>query len=163
MSRTIEANQRRAPVLGGILLIAGLFFLGALIWNQGRLAVFGKITEGVVTEVTTRVSYGSSPRKAGESMESLSQRSAPAVTHDLHLRFTPENGEPVDIVTVSTFGHSLKEGDGVKLIYLPGDPAHAEIYSARQLWLPMIVGSIVSTLCLWGGVFLRGKRKSRSS
>ncbi len=155
MKQTIARNLGCASGLGWILLVAGLLFLSALLWNQVRLAVWGKTAEGIVTEVTTRVSYGSSPRKSGESLESYHQRTGATVSHDLHIRFTTESGVTTDIVTLSTFGHELREGDRVKLIYLPADPARAEIHSVKQLWLPMIVGFVVSVTCLGGGFYLR--------
>lgn len=60
-----------------------------------------------------------------------------------------------DFKTVSTFGHDLKVGDAVKVIHLVSDPGFAEIYSAKQVWLPLGVGIIVTTVCGGLGWFLR--------
>jgi hypothetical protein len=121
-------------------LVAGVFFLGCVTWNQFRLAVFGKATDGVVVE-----------GKEGEP-ERIRHRGG---SQRYTVRFTPENGEPVEFKTSSTFGTELKWGDAVKVIYMPKNPTTAEIYSAKQLWLPMMVGLFVGTTCLGGGLLLR--------
>lgn len=141
--------------MGWVLLAFGLFFLGALLWNQARVAVFGIVTDGIVEKVTTRVSYGSSPRRPGESMESYRDRSGGGASHDLHIRFSTTDGEEVGFTTVSTFGHELNEGDPVRVIFLPNQPEKAEIYSPKQLWLPLVTGTIVTAFFLGGGIYLR--------
>ena len=144
------------------LLLFGILCLGRLVWDL-RLAVTGSIADGAITKITMRTSYGGSSgrRRDGESEESYRKRTNRASTsYDLLVRFTPQGGEPRDFQTVATFGHDAKVGDAVKVIYLPGDPGSAEIYSAKQVWLPMAVGFIVTTLCLGGGWFLRKLTKS---
>lgn len=155
MKSVVARNQGCASVLGWILLALGTFFLGALLWNQVRVAVFGEVTDGFVEKVTTRVSYGSAPRRPGESLESNRDRSGGGVAHDLHIRFPTSGGKEVGFTTVSTFGHELAEGDAVRVIYLPHQPEKAEIYSPKQLWLPTLTGTIVTAIFLGGGIYLR--------
>ena len=158
MDRTKQLQQNRGcfSAVGWILLAFGVFFFGALLWNQGRLVAFGQVTDGTITKLTTRVSYGGgSSRRPGESLESYRNRNRPSISYDLHVTYTPEGGEPFEFKTTSTFGHELQKGDSVKVIYVPGSPKSAEIHSAKQLWLPMVVGFIVSSGCLAGGIFLR--------
>lgn len=150
------------------LLLGGAFFLTMAVL-QTRLPIFGKITDGVVTKITERVSSGprSVKRLPGESdssyRERRRERERGGISYDLHVRFTPEGGSPTDIKTSSTFGKELNQGDPVKVIYLASNPANAEIYSAKQLWLPLCVGFVVSFMCLGGGFFLRQFTKSLSA
>lgn len=154
-NHALQKNRGCLSALGWILLAAGVF-LGALLWNQVRLVVLGQVIDGAVTEVTTRVTYGGGgSRKPGESMDSYGQRSRASITHELHVHCAPEGAEPFDFVTTSTFGHELKAGDSVRVIHVPGSPKSAEIYSDKQLWLPMVVGAFVSFSCLGAGIFLR--------
>lgn len=47
----------------------GLFF-SALLWNQGRFAVWDRQTDGIITKVTTRTTCGgTTSRRPGESLE----------------------------------------------------------------------------------------------
>ena len=158
MNRNLALQQNRGCFVAGswILIAASIFFLSALLWNQGRLVVWGRTTDGVITKVTTRTTYGgSSSRRPGESRESHRERNRPSTSYDLHVRYTPEGAEPFEFKTTSTFGHELKEGDPVEVIYLPGSPKSAEIHSAKQLWWPMVVGGIVTAVSLTGGLLLR--------
>jgi hypothetical protein len=152
-----SAPRRKSGFLffGIVLLAAGFFFLGALIWNQGRLAIFGKRADGVVREITETTRTSATTRRDGESLQAYRERSRRKGTrYTLRVQFTPEGGAPAEFSTTSTFGHTLEKGGMVRVIYLPGDPAGAEIDSARQLWLPMAVGFIVSAVCLGGGALL---------
>ncbi|MBL9152969.1 MAG: DUF3592 domain-containing protein [Verrucomicrobiales bacterium] len=158
MNRTQSLQQNRGCFAAGswILIAASVFFFSALMWNQGRLVAWGRTTDGTITKVTTRTTYGgSSSRRPGESLENYRKRNTASTSYDLHVRYTPEGAEPVEFKTTSTFGHELKEGDSVKVIYLPGSPKRAEIYSAKQLWWPMVVGGIVTLVSLVGGLLLR--------
>ncbi|MCB1094703.1 MAG: DUF3592 domain-containing protein [Verrucomicrobiae bacterium] len=163
MNSTKDDRRGCALPAGFIFLAAGLFFLGATLLGEARLAVFGEKTEGVVTKVTSRVSYSSSPRKKGESHASYQDRSGPSVTYVLSVAFTTAHGSPEAFDTVSTWGHEMKEGDTVEVVYLPKHPATAEIYSARQLWLPLAVGSVVTltTLGIGGMLIRKGIRRKR--
>lgn len=40
------------------------------------------------------------------------------------------------------------------MIYLPSHPEKAKIYSARQLWLPMSIGTIFTAVCPWSSELL---------
>jgi hypothetical protein len=158
MNRTHALQQNRGCFAAGswILIAAAVFFFSALLWNQGRLVVWGRQTDGTITKVTTRTTYGgTTSRRPGETEESYRKRNKASTSYDLHVRYTPEGSEPFEFKTTSTFGHELKEGDRVEVIYVPGSPKRAEIYSAKQLWWPMVVGCIVTAVSLTGGLLLR--------
>lgn len=147
-------------IFGIILLAAGIFFLGAVIWNQGRLALFGKRADGVVREIIETTHTSATSRREGESLQSYRERSRRKSTrYTLRVQFVPEGGTPAEFSTTSTFGHDIAEGGKVRVVYLPGNPAGAEIDSAKQLWLPMAVGLTVSAVCLGGGVFLLWRKQ----
>ncbi len=137
----VSQNRGCARTVAWVLLALGTFFFACLMWNQFRLAVLGKVTDGIVVK----------PTESAEQQERIHRRGN---AHRILVRYTPEGGEPVEFRTSSTFGTELNWGDPVKVIYLPGDLMGAEIYTARQLWLPMTVGLIVSLACLGAGALV---------
>jgi hypothetical protein len=142
-------------VSGWLMLAAGVFFLGAVLWNDCQLAARGVFGEGVITHVEVRSSHGGGgSRRDHESDEEYRNRTRGGVSHILTVRHTPEGGEPTDFKVRSTFGKDLKEGDEVKVIYLPDQPAKAQIYSTKQLWLPIAVGFSASAGSLGIGALL---------
>lgn len=150
LNHAISQNRGCFSFASWALLLFSVLFVGRFVMDL-RLAAFGKTTDGVVIKVTERHSINSRARTVRVSDAS----SGGGVSYDLTVRFTPESATPVEFETSSTFGHELKEGDTVKVIYLSSDLMGAEIYSAKQLWLPLCVGFIVSSACLGGGYFLR--------
>ena len=157
MSNPLQKNRGCFSVLSWVLLVAGAFFLSVVIFKDLRLALFGKPADGVITKITERVSSGGSGRqRQGESDAAYRERKRRVgISYDMHVRYTPEGGEPVEFKTSSTFGHEHKAGDSVKLIYLPSNPMRAEVNTTKQVWLPIGVGFLVSAFCLFGGWFLR--------
>lgn len=158
MNKAFQQNRGCFSVFSWLLLLAGAFFLSVVIFKDLRLALFGKTADGVITKVTERVSSSrsSSKRNPGESESAYRERTRRVgISYDMHVRFTPEGGAPVEFKTGSTFGHEHKQGDAVKIIYLPGNPSRAEVHTTKQVWMPIGVGFVVSTLCLFGGWFLR--------
>jgi hypothetical protein len=150
MNEALRGNRGCATVVSWLMMAAGVFFFGALITHDVRLALTGQFADGVVTKVIERTTSSRSSSSNGKR-----QRSAPGVSYTLVVRYRPQDMEPVEFKTSSTFGHSHKEDDAVKVIYLRSNPTMAEIYSAKQLWLPICVGFVVSTVCLYGGRLLR--------
>lgn len=138
----VAQNRGCARTIAWVLVVSGTFFLGCVMWNQFRLAVLGKVTDGVVIK----------PSDVSEQEERIHRRGN---SQRIFVRYTPEGGGPVEFKTSRTFGTELSWGDAVKVIYLPKNPLGAEIYSAKQLWLPMMVGLLVSTVCLGGGLLLQ--------
>lgn len=139
--------QRRssAPlVFGLLLLLMGTFFLSVVVFRDAPVALFG-IKAGAVVEKVTEEPRRTTSRNSGPS-------------HRLHLLFTLPDGEPARFDSLSTWGLTLQAGDEVPIIYRPGPPLHAEVYSARQLWLPLATGTVVSTICLLGGYFILRSR-----
>ncbi len=150
--------------LGWTLIVFGLFFMSVVVFKDAPLALFGQLTEGEIVKITERSTMGSkSPRRAGETLSAYRKRSKEGgVSYLLGVRFTPAGGQPVEIETKATYGFSEQVGDKVQMIYLPSRLQGAEIYSLKQLWLPLATGVVVSTLCLLGGgLILRLRRKYR--
>jgi len=141
--------------IGWALLLAGIGFLCAAV-SQTRLPISGKITKGVVTKIDERISIGSVSQQKGESDAWYFERRSRSkgVSYDLTVHYTPEGAAPADFKSVATFGLAHKVGDQVDVIYLPSNPLGAEIYTARQVWLPLCVGFTVSFLCIGGGFYL---------
>ncbi len=158
----MKTNQSKTPSPGVILFFAWSFLAFAALCLvrvvlDVRLAALGIIADGVVTKIEMTTSYGGgTTRRSGElysDYQKRRSRSSASTSYHATVHFTPEGGEARDFKTVSTFGHDLKVGDAVKVIHL--DPGFAEIYSAKQVWLPLGVGIIVTTVCGGLGWFLR--------
>lgn len=157
----IASGRKPAVRFFGILLVAaGVFFLGAVLRNPGRLVAWGARTQGEVVEVTEKSSSSATSRREGESRQAYRERRQRKSTrYFLRVRFTAADGVPAEFTTTSTFGHVLKTGDAVGVVYLPGDPSEAEIDSSRQLWLPLATGTLLGSACLAGGVLLLRPRR----
>lgn len=149
LNHALSQNRGCFTFVGWTMLLFSVLFVGRFVMDL-RLATLGKITDGEVIKVTERYSIGTNSRKSRKSDD----HSGGGVSYDLTVRFTPEGATPVEFETSSTFGHDLKVGDTVKVIYLASNLMGAEIYSAKQLWLPLCVGFVVSSACLGGGYFL---------
>ena len=151
-------RRRMLRIIAWALLAFAVLGLGRVVWDL-RLGMMGVIADGIVTQIEIKhTSGGAVMRRAGE-LESDYQsrrRRKESTTQYATVRFTPAGGEPRDFKTVCTFGRELKKGDAVKVIHLASDPGVAEIYSAKQLWLPIGVGTVVSLLCGGGGWLLLG-------
>ncbi len=162
----MKTNNSKTPPRGVILFFAWscLAFtalcLGRVVLDA-RLAACGVIADGVVTKLETNTTYGG----GSSSRRSTSRRSSDASTsHYGTVRFAPAGGEARDFKTVSTFGHELKAGDAVKVIHLPWNPGAAEIYSAKQVWLPLGAGITVTLITGGLGWFLlRLARRKKTS
>lgn len=155
-SQEKTTRRRMVLVLGGSLLLFGVLCLARVVFDA-QLGFTGAITDGVVTKIEMRSSSsGVTSRRSGETWseyERRRDRQRGSVSYDCSVRFTPAAGEPRDFKTVSTFGHDRKVGDAVKVIYLASNPGRAEIYSAKQVWLPLCVGGIVTIASLTGAWF----------
>ncbi len=162
LDHALSQNRGCFRFIGWALLLGSVLFVGRFVFDL-KLAVTGRIADGAITKVTKRTSYSSTSRRNGESNASYNGRSGASTSYDLTVRFTPEGGTNTEFVTTSTFGHELKEGDTVKVIYQASQPTQAEIYSAKQLWLPLCVGFVVSAFSLGGGLFLLWSLRARPS
>jgi hypothetical protein len=76
----------------------------------------------------------------------------------MYIDFTTPDGQSRQVKTLGTFHTAAAVGDTHPIIYLPSQPENAKIYSARQLWLPMTVGTVFSIACTWGGLRLLRRR-----
>ena len=151
-----DPRAKRGPPagIGWTLIVFGVFFLSVALLKDVRRAAFGQFAEGEIIKITERSSIG------GGGTDSRGRRKkSGGVSHILTVRFTPTGGERMEVDTLATWGFSEKVGDKVRLIHLPGKPQDAEIYSVKQVWLPLATGLAVGSLCLGGGVLILRWRK----
>jgi hypothetical protein len=137
----------------GIGLIA-LALVGAvsLCVKEIPLALFGERAAGVVKRVEKiRTSTDSKWEKKGFSSTKESVDRGTELTF-MYIGFTTKEGKLMEVKTLATFNTEAKEGDTHPMVYLSSNPDRAKIYSAKQLWMPMIVGLGFVTVTLLVGV-----------
>lgn len=135
----------------GLLALALLGF-SSLIKKEYRLAIFGEKSTGIVKKVETiTTSTDSKWVQRGNTRVAIPRGGDLTF---MTIGFMTKAGNPVQVETLATFNTVAKEGDSHPMIYLPATPENAKIYSAKQLWLPMCVGTIFSTVCLALGIWL---------
>lgn len=131
--RTETTKQTRFRIFLGIVLLAlGLLGTVSLLMKEISLALFGEHSSGTVQKVEV-ITTSTSSRWVDGRRQSRSGSST-----IMHIAFTTKAGEPFGIKTTATFRTEAKAGDQHPMIYLPWRPQTAKIYSAKQLWLPMI-------------------------
>lgn len=143
----------------GIALLA-LSLVGAisLTMKEYPLALFGERSTGIVTKVEKiTVSSGSNGYIKNGQHKGIKYGSEQTY---MDLDFTTKEGRPMQVKTLATFHTEAKAGDQHPMIYLPWKPETAKIYSAKQLWMPMCVGTIFTIVCLWGGLRLLRQKAS---
>jgi hypothetical protein len=150
-------NLNFKHIIGVALLILGCIGVVSLCMKEFPLALYGQHSIGRVRRVETiRTSTGSAGSTRSGARVGNKPRSN--LTY-MHVAYTTQDGRAMEVKILATFNTEAKEGDEHPLIYLPSKPETAKIYSVKQLWLPMGVGVLFSTLFLAGGWFLvRGKR-----
>lgn len=136
-----------------VLIALGLLGGVSLFKKEGRLVIFGERATGTVRQVeeitaSTQATWG----RDNKGRSHIIKKSGPS--HLLHMTFTATDGREIEFTTLATFNTETKPGDTHPLVYLPSDPQVAKIASARQLWLPMSVGTIFTALCLGIGIRL---------
>lgn len=145
------------------LALLGLALLGAtsLAMKEIPLALFGVHTTGTVKKVEVIQTSSSSQwvRVNGSSKKAIKRGGDSTF---LHIDFTTQTGEPHQIETLATFNTVAKVGDQHPMVYLPSHPERAKIYSAKQLWLPLCVGSVFTLVCLLLGIFLIRSRPTEA-
>ena len=135
---------RKAIGMG--LISLSLVGICSLSLKEIPLALFGEHTTGVVKQVEVIQTSTASKRRYGRT-ESRSGH-----TTIMHLTFNTKEGKPMQSKSTATFHTEAKVGHTHPMIYLPSHPERAQIYSAKQLWLPMTVGVIFSTVTLLLGL-----------
>jgi hypothetical protein len=131
----------------GICLIAlALLGITSLSLKEIPLACFGERATGFVKQVEVIQTSTASKWRYGQA------ESRGGSTTIMHLVHTTKEGKLIESKHTATFHTEANVGDEHPLIYLPWHPERATIYSARQLWLPMIVGVIFSAFCLFLGL-----------
>jgi hypothetical protein len=142
--------------IGIILLALALTGVISLSLKEYRLALFGERSEGVVTRVEKVTTSNGS-----DGYYRNGRRTGVKHGSDLtfmYIDFTTPAGQARQVKTLATFQTPATVGDAHPMIYLPAQPETAKIYSARQLWLPMTVGTLFSISCTWGGLRLLRRR-----
>lgn len=158
MDDTIKKQRTGFPFVATLLFLLSALFLGGTLQGQCRLAAFGKKADGVVTKLRAATSSSSSSGTRNSS-GGYNRSGGGGTTYFYTVRFTPENGPPVEFETTGCWGTVLVVGDAVKIIYLPSRPTRAEIYTTKQLWLPMCTGLGMGLACLGGGGFMLRRRR----
>jgi hypothetical protein len=146
----------------GLGLIA-LALLGAtsLSMKEIPLALFGEHSTGIVKKVEViQTSTASKWEKKGFGPKQAVSRGG--YTTLMHMAFTTKDGKPIEIKTTATFNTEAKVGDEHPMIYLASKPETAKIYSAKQLWLPMCVGTVFTCVCFFIGLLLFRYRPSQT-
>jgi hypothetical protein len=144
----------------GLGLVA-LALLGAtsLCMKEVPLALFGQHAKGVVERVEV-IQTSTSSKWVKDSSGHKHAVSRGGDLTLMHIKFTTEDGKPIEIKTAATFNTEAKVGDEHPIIYLSSHPETAKIYSAKQLWLPMCVGFTFVSVCLFVGLRLLRRRTS---
>ena len=162
MNDTNKKKRTGFPFIATLLLLLSALFLGATLQGQCRVAAFGKIADGVVTKLRAKTSSSTSSGKRNAAGQ-YTQTGGGGTTYFYTVRFTPENGLPVEFEATGCWGTVLIMGDTVKVIYLPSRPTYAEIYTTKQLWLPMCTGLGMGLACLGGGAFMLRLRRNKAA
>ena len=139
-------------VIGFVLLALGLLGGTSLAMKECRLALFGEHVTGIVNKVDAITTSTSSKWEKVGNKKRLVSRSGQS--YYMHIGFTTRDAQPFEVKTLATFNTEAKVGDHHRMIYLPSHPENAKIYSARQLWLPLLIGTGFTLVCLFLGSYL---------
>lgn len=156
-----DANNKKRtgfPFIAAVLLLLSALFFGGTLQGQCWLAAFGKTANGVVTKLRASTSSSTTDGKRNSAGE-YNRTGGGGTTYFYTVRFTPENGPPVEFEATGCWGTVLEVGNAVKVIYLLSRPTYAEIYTTRQLWLPMFTGLGMGLACLGGSAFMLRRRR----
>lgn len=147
-------HLRRAIAV--VLIALALLGVTSLVMKEYRLALFGEHATGVVTKVE-KITTSTGSSGTIKNGQRVGVRRGSESTF-MYIDLTTKDGKVLNVKTLATFHTEAKVGDTHPMIYLPSRPETAKIYSARQLWLPMCVGTIFSAACFFGGLrLLRSK------
>lgn len=138
-------------IVGCSLIALGLLGSTSLVLKEYRLALCGEHATGVVTKVET-ITTSTSSKWITRGGQKIAIPRGGDLTF-MQIAFTTQAGKQMEVETLATFHTEAAVGASHPLIYLPSKPELAKIYSAKQLWLPMIVGTLFSIGCLWLGVW----------
>lgn len=142
--------------IGFILLALALTGVISLSVKEYPLALFGERSEGVVSKVEQVTTSSGSEGYYRNGKRHGFKRGSDLTF--MYIDFTTSDGQARQVKTLATFHTAAAVGDTHPMIYLPAQPETAKIYSARQLWLPMTVGTVFSIGCSWGGLRLLRRR-----
>lgn len=120
--------------------------------KEYRLAIFGVRGTGVVDKVEVITTSSTTTINANSADPSKRRIRHGSQSTILHMTVTTQEGKTTQIKTHATFNTEAKAGDRFEMIYLPAKPDVAKICNARQFWLPMMIGTIVTGFCLMVGL-----------
>lgn len=147
-------------LLGLGLIALGLLGATSLAMKEIPLALFGEHTQGTVKKVEViQTSTASNWVHTGRNTRKSVSRGGESTFMDID--FTTKTGQPHEVRTLATFHTVAKVGDQHPMVYLPWQPERAKIYSAKQLWMPLCVGTLFSIVCFSLGLFLFRRRTSK--
>ena len=143
-------------IIGIVLLLLAITGVVSLSLKEYRLALFGERSTGVVTKVET-ITTSTASDGYYRNGRLVGKKYGSDLTF-LYLDFATQEGKAQHVKTLATFHTEARAGDEHPVIYLPWEPENAKIYSARQLWLPMLIGTVFSVACSFGGWKLLRRR-----
>jgi hypothetical protein len=134
-------------LLGLGLIALALLCVTSLCMKEIPLALFGERSTGTVKKVEViQTSTASKWESNGSGSKRAVSRGGQSTI--MHIAFATREGKPVEIKTTATFNMEATVGDQHPMIYLSSKPETAKIHSAKQLWMPMLVGFIFTSVCL---------------
>lgn len=146
-----KPSQFRKLIGYGLLALAllGAVSLGS---KEIPLALFGERALGTVKKVEEITTGTDSKREKRGFDGKRTVVQGDANLTFMHMDFKTKDGKSMEVKTLATFHTEAKVGDTHPMIYLPWRPERAKIYSAQQLWLPMVVGMVFVTVTLFVGI-----------
>jgi len=140
--------------IGIALMVMNGLMLANLIWKDVRLAVFGKHATAEVIKINESTSTERVRKRDSSGRLRDTDETRTSTSHRMELAFKTEDGQPILFETLATFNTVTKVGEKHPVVYMASDPMRAEINSAKQLWLLMLIGFTFSVLFLGGGYLL---------
>lgn len=139
-------------IISWFMLAFAVLGIYSLSIKEYRLALVGVRGTGVVDKVEVITTSTTSTINANSSNPNKRRVRHGSQSTILHMTVTTQEGKTSQIKTHATFNTEAKVGDRFEMIYLPSKPDVAKIYNARQFWLPMMIGTIVTAFCLVVGL-----------
>lgn len=146
-------------LIGLGLIALGLLGATSLAMKEIPLALFGEHTQGTVKKVEV-IQTSTASKWVNVNGTSKRAVSRGGDSTFMYIDFTTREGKPHEVKTLATFNTEAKVGDQHPMVYLPSHPERAKIYSAKQLWLPLCVGTVFSVVCFSLGLFLIRRRSA---
>lgn len=146
-------GERAFALIAGVAAVIGAFAL----WSAIDLYGSGRRSEGSVLEIReSRVTEQEEVRRADGSER---RRDVERISYAPVVRFTTNEGRPIEFLGRGGSGTAYAAGDRVTVIYDPANPIRAHIVSFVDLWLPSAVAFAVAFLFGGSGLLSRWARR----